>query len=376
MERELEGAGEKSNDSKERHFFHTVGNLFKSVHKGVRDFFLAQFLGSTKNESELFEEQFDPGKYIELYYPHIDVTNVAEISKILEACEVVQSDGNLTRIDAEVVHDKLRELHVAETQSTVSLENYSVYDFLARRALPAMLRLKPDDHFTILDIGGGPTVYQHIPLLGVSKTITHAEFLDSNRRAVSTWKNGGGYDWSSYVVCWQAFLSLHPEAYSMAVDEVRELLRSLSVTDSDNYTQAMRKKIEQVIPVDVFDDHMIPESKKFDVVSMSKWGSVELITSHFCIESSTSDPEKWKKGIENIGNQVEGNGFLLMTAIRNAEWYKVGDNKLPAVPVDYHMIAQELEKNGFEILEGSELITHNKEEVGYDGMVFMLARKI
>jgi len=359
-------------EKKERIPHSGLKDLFVHVAATVKNFLLTPFSESGKGEKELFETQFDPRKYIELYYPPIEEKPVKQISDILARIETrkKETDVEVTKIDGEALESQL------DTGASIELiENYCIYDFIARKALPAMLAKQPDDHFTVLDVGGGPTIYQHIPLLGVSRRITHAEYLDANRHEVMRWKQGVGYDWSTYISCWQSYLTLHPEAYSMATDDVQETLRALSTSDSKQYHEQMIECVKDVIPVDVFNPNIIFGQEGYDAVSVGKWGSVDLLTSHFCIESATADADKWKAGIGNIAKKVNEDGFLLMTAIRNAEWYKVGDNKLPAVPVDYEVIAKELEPHGFKVLTASELLTHNQQEVGYDGMVFILAQK-
>ncbi|MFA6427295.1 MAG: hypothetical protein WCW16_02510 [Candidatus Magasanikbacteria bacterium] len=370
-----EDGGESEKKEKASNF--KLKDLFARIVRKITNLLSAPFGEFGEDEKELFERQFNPREYIELYYPPIDKESVKHISDILARVEVREmgEDGvKLTKIDGRLLARQF-EHGSTEGKSIELLENYCIYDFVARKALPAMLTKRPEDHFSVLDVGGGPTVYQHIPLLGVSDKITHAEYLEANRQEIATWKQEKGYDWSSYIACWQSYLALHPEAYSMAMKDVRDVLDNLSTKDPSIYNQEMAKRIEDVIPVDVFSPNILSSQEGYDAVSVGKWGCVDLLTSHFCIESATADPNRWRIGIGNIAKKVNEGGFLIMTAIRNAEWYKVGDNKLPAVPVDYTAIANELKKHGFKVLEGTELLTHNQKEVGYDGMIFILVQK-
>ncbi len=342
--------------------------------KVVEDFFSKPNVFSNE-EGEAFEADFDPGDYVALYYPEIDAAVFGEVSELIKSLEykengVVQIEGGKLRIEME-------KLFKGRKGSAELAENYCIYDFIMRCALKKMLELRPDDHFNVLDVGGGPTVYQHIPLASVSRRIVHSEYLASNRSFVDEWISGGGYNWSSYVSCGQAGLSNFPDSYASASSEVKEKIDRLTSADVEEFSNHLRSVLTEVLPVDVFSPDLRQRETDFDIVNVSKWGSVDLLTSHFCIESATADLEKWQAGIKNICNKVSNGGFLLMTAIRNAEWYQVGENRLPAVPVDAQIINIELEKNGFKILEETEMLNHDqKPVVGYDGMVFILAQKV
>jgi hypothetical protein len=165
---------------------------------------------------------------------------------------------------------------------------------------------------------------------------------------------------------------------SGATEEIQDRFKRMSLDETGVLENELREKIINILPVDVFreDLGMGGEEEKFDVVNVGREGSAELITSNFCIESATADHDLWQRGIENVTSKVPKDGFLLMTAIRNAKWYKVGDERMPAVPVNAESLSLELEKQGFEIRSISELVGSEQEVVGYDGMVFVLAKRI
>lgn len=313
---------------------------------------------------------FDPVEYLRLYYPEIDPAQVNAISKAIR-----QSEQNGV-VSLSLLKENLSQSDAHEVGAE-TLENYCIYDFMLRRAIPRILQEIPDDHLHILDIGGGPTIYQHIPLIGIADSIVHAEYLEANRDELQSWKSGlSTFSWASYVQYCQEYFRSNAGQFSMATPDVQERLRSFAEQPEATAENDLRDRITQIIPVNAFvPDLGIPTDIRPDVVNVSREGSIELMTSNFCIESATADPELWKQGIKNICDQVPAGKFLLMTAIRNAEHYTVGDKTMPAVPVNGESITVELRAQGFEILELQELTGSNKQSVGYDGMVFVLAKK-
>ena len=351
-----------------------ISPLFAKTRKVVTDFFLRSNIESDI-EGETFETEFSPSKYVELYYPEIQAEMFPNVSEIIKKLE---TNGPIcNQIDGEQLKQEIERVFPGNVNGAELMENFCIYDFILRRALKRMLEIRPDDHFNILDVGGGPTIYQHIPLAPVARNITHSEFVTSNRECVRSWLAGSGHDWSSYTRCCQIGLGSFLDSYSTARDTVKRRISDLVRVGDEDYTKYLKSILGDILPVDVFAPDLKQVGGEFDVINLGKWGSVDLLTSHFCIESATADPEKWKIGIENIGKKVAPGGFLLMTAIRDAEWYKVGENQLPAVPIDAETVNRELVNNGFKILEETELLNPDqKPSVGYGGMIFILAQKI
>lgn len=340
---------------------------------------------SIESVKKVFKEpfkKFGPKAYLEEFYKKIDPTKFETISQAIEEIKTAEKSKNgqdVSTIDLNKLKELLssKGLELSEEETT-TLENYAIYDFLFSEAIPQILKYKPDDHLKVLDVGGGPTIYQHLPLIGISDSIVHSEYLSDNRDEVEDFLNNKSeFDWHSYSILAQRYLSQYLPNIE-ANEEVMKVLGSLSKeTDPNVIEDRVRSLIKKVVPVDVFKKDLgLENSDSYDLTNVSKEGSVELCTSNFCVESATADRATWEEGMKNIGKTVNPGGFLLMTAIRNADWYKVGNETMPAVPVDISDITKNLEEQGFEIIESSELIGSDQQEVGYDGMVFILARKI
>jgi hypothetical protein len=323
-------------------------------------------------------DAFNPISYLEEFYPELNPEFALRVMQTIERVEKVEAEK--TVIDIQTIKELLEKESVNLGEKALeSLENCAILYFMLRKAVPEILKDRPEDHLNILDVGGGPTIYQHIPLMGIANSITHSEYLGVNRQEIQSWKEGiSDFDWKSFFSTFQLYLQTHPDIADSGTREVQERFKEMALEETSILEDKLREKIVGILPVNVFreDLGMEDNQKDFDVVNVGREGSVELITSNFCIESATANYALWQQGVENVTSKVPKGGFLLMTAIRNADWYKVGDEQMPAVPVNADNLSVELENQGLEIRNISELVGSDKGVVGYDGMVFVLAKRV
>lgn len=92
------------------------------------------------------------------------------------------------------------------------------------------------------------------------------------------------------------------------------------------------------------------------------------------MESVFAEEEKFIKSLTNVLNLVKTTGYFVMTAIKGAIYYKVGETHFPAYNLDEKKITSLLHKNGF-LLEQIEIISSG-EKKGYEGIIMLLAKKI
>ncbi len=328
-------------------------------------------------DKEVFEKGFDPREYIKTYYPI-----PPDSAKILWASEIIKQDySKNSKIDIKQMVEKFN-------VSPEIAENIAIFDFQKNVAKKLLLEY-PQDNIEVLDVGGGPTVYQHIAMSLQAGNITHSEFLEQNRKEVTSWlnKEEGSYNWDGYFDLiknmfnkdeeYQQILNQQLQSEDEKTKNHAVLVKSLLEGDTENLKSHLRKELGQnVVKGDVFKPDLgLENPKQYDVISQEREGSVEMLTSNFTIESATGDRAKWEQGMQNITAQIKNKGFLALTAIRNAEWYAVGKEKMPAVKVNENDLKEILEKEGFEIVEMRILEGSDQENVGYDGMVFVFAQK-
>lgn len=343
-------------------------------------------------------QEFNPKQYLEQFYPAIE------------------------NVEAVGLFDKLRELkgnqfNVGEIANEYGItpeivENLFLLNFQMETAKEALKNFTIG-RFEVLDIGGGPTVYQHVlPALLAHKTID-IEYTEQNRDEVmqflrSNWlldwerRNLGGangrgipkpespdnidyYNWDSYI-----------ELIHQAIkndDQLVELIKGQEF-HSPFYVQRAIKGIEGNLTDfkaacfprpffmthgDIFNQENILKNESGEIyydtgVDYKDW-QVELVISNFTVESATSDRSKWEIGMQNIMDRVKPGGLLSLSAIRNSEWYPAGNEKMPATPINEEDLRRILLESGFQIVKEQVLLGSDKNQDGYDGMIFVLAKK-
>ncbi len=333
-----------------------------------------------EEESAIFKEKFGAKDYIATYYP--DRIDLEKFSWAMEEVkkELDKNDGH---VNIEDIVEKTNLPH--ET-----VENIVIFDF-QKKVARNLLEAFPQDNIKVLDVGGGPTIYQHIPVSLEAGSITHSEFLEQNREEVKRWldQDEDSYNWDAYFSLMQRTLK-NDEKYMSILKKQTELddektkthaqnvLKLLESEDIEDMKKHLRAVVGSVTHGNVFVEGLeLPTDEQYDAVTASgREASTELLTSNFTIESATSDRATWEQGMKNITDMIKPSGYLSLSAIRNAEWYQVGEEKMPATKINEEDIAQYLEQNKFKVIEMSVLEGSDKEKVGYDGMVFVFAQKL
>ena len=240
--------------------------------------------------------------------------------------------------------------YLTEYYSSVSGENTELLKFFieASRFIPIGV--------TMLEHGGGPTVYQLISYAFKVSTIEFADYLSRNIAELEKWDKcmPEAHDWTSFT---KVALTL-------------ELGRA-PTNDKITYRENLvRKKLAHFSHVNAFD-------KKDDTTRLKKY---DFVSSNFVAESIACDRREWVKALKNITSYVSSGGLLSMTVIRNAEYWVSGGKKYPSYPVSHDTVIAELQKLGFKITLArqidADIMDHQDSNYeGYDGMVFVLAQR-
>jgi hypothetical protein len=320
-----------------------------------------------------------PESYTNDFYLPLDPGQVIPMFENFDGDESGKEAGHNRKIDLRRFIPKDKPF---SSEEVARLENYALYHFMLNDVTPEILRKYPDDHLKVLDVGSGPTIYQYILYSLLAGEIQPSDYEESNIEATAIWLSDP-VGWESYSESLSVALKkCGGEISQIASPQVMERSANFSA-DWRSIDKYLQEIIKRPISVDVFNDDLTKMESEPDIVNVN---GTELLTSFFCIESAyNSDPEKWRKGIKNICNKLNKDGFLVMSAITGAEWYKGENGKVVATKVDSKMIADELELNGFEIVKLTDLICETEEEAisggrgqdysGYSGMSLILARK-
>lgn len=244
--------------------------------------------------------------------------------------------------------------YLKEYYSKVGLENSSLLEFFAK-----VYKEDVVSDSTMLEFGGGPTVYPLISAAPKVGAIHFSDYLEENLKEVRLWKNRGkkAFNWDTFL---KKVLAL-------------EGIKKISHTDIKERENLMRRKIKKITHCDAFNkDPMGKEYRNY----------YDVINTNFVTESITSSKKTWEKLVSNICSMLKKDGVLVMTAIKGAKYYRIGDKRFPAVPVTEDDLIRVLTRLGFQ--ETSFVLYSVPAEVmdeelkgytGYNGFIFLKAKK-
>jgi SAM-dependent methyltransferase len=201
----------------------------------------------------------------------------------------------------------------------------------------------------LLEVGGGPTVYQLISASGKAREIVFADYLETNLDEVRDWlqRVPTAFDWTPYLERVAALESANGEPSGAAALAAR-----------------VRSRITRLVRCDLTCDRpLAPETVAgFDVVS-----------SAFCLEGVTQDRRMFAVFLQRVASLLREGGKLVATVVRDSEAYKVGPSYFPACPLDEGSLTRALARAGFAGVRISSLRTD--EDHGYTGIMAVTAER-
>lgn len=194
----------------------------------------------------------------------------------------------------------------------------------------------------VLEVGGGATLYQLMSAAFYAREIVFTDVLPENLSEVERWmaRDKKAFSWRRYADYVARYAGVHP---TMLESRLRVGLKRLAVLD--------------VLAPGAVWHH---EQKKFDVVS-----------SHFCPESITSDRKEFLRAFTTIIGFVKPRGALVMSFLKEATDYRAGVHSFPAYPIREDDIRHMLKKKDFGFIEIQSIdITERKD---HNALMCMLA---
>jgi hypothetical protein len=239
--------------------------------------------------------------------------------------------------------------YLAEYYSAVSSENNELLRFFAKASKLV------SEGSTLLEYGGGPTIYQLVSFATRVKSIYFTDHLNSNLLTVQAWlkTKQHSHDWTPFIAA-----ALQHEGI--------ESPSAVQISERENYLKA---QLHGFGHVDAFNRHL-------DEIPLEHY---DVVSANFVVESITVDVAGWKQGLDSLLSYVKPGGLLSLTSIRGAKYWKINDKKFPAFNVNASSITQELRARGFAIEIIHEIDAQITEQShpgyeGYDGMIFIVAR--
>nr|XP_060643407.1 indolethylamine N-methyltransferase-like [Anolis sagrei ordinatus] len=202
---------------------------------------------------------------------------------------------------------------------------------------------------TLIDIGSGPTIYQHVSACEYFKEIIASDFLEQNREEIKKWlnKDPDAYDWSLVL------------QYVCELEGDREKWRERE--------EKLRKTIKQVLPCDAtltnpFDPLVIPPA--------------DCLLSTFALEVACKDHSVYRSVVKNLGALVKPGGHLIFAATLGVSFWMVGSCKFDCLALTPELVEGSVKEAGFEVLSCESLGFTFPPDVcdAYDSL-FIVARK-
>lgn len=198
---------------------------------------------------------------------------------------------------------------------------------------------------TLLEIGGGPTIYQ---LIAAVKKINKIHFTDIDQRNIDIIKQ-----WISNNDCfWDQWFNYSIFGNKKIKNDI------LLATKSE-----VSKKIIDLSILDIANSNN-QSTNLFDIVQ-----------STYCPESATDDISEYKRMLKNISSYLKPGGILIMAALEGAIVYKIGNKHLPAIYLDEDLINEYLTDAGFKIESIQKIVSDNSNKSKYHGFLMVKAIK-
>ncbi|CAF4221398.1 unnamed protein product [Rotaria sordida] len=181
------------------------------------------------------------------------------------------------------------------------------------------------DGSTLLEFGGGPTLYQLMSAAAKVKEIHFADYLEVNLVEVRKWvsRSGDAFNWNNITA-----IALQAEGI-------------MPTSDAINEREAMlREKIKKFLRCDAFQKYPLGTNNDSAV-------QYDIVNTHFVAESITDNPDDWKFAFANICSYVKPGGKLVMAAMKHSHAWKNGVQKFPATYITEHDLVERLIENGF-----------------------------
>jgi hypothetical protein len=176
---------------------------------------------------------------------------------------------------------------------------------------------------TLLEFGGGPTLYQLMSAAAKVKEIHFSDYLESNLVEVRKWVNrdSNAFNWNNVTAT-----ALQAEGITPTPDAINAR------------EETLREKLTKFLPCNAFQEYPLGG----DAVVQ-----YDIVNTHFVAESITDSRNERKQIFAKICSYVKSGGKLVMAAMKCCTAWKNGPKKFPATYITESDIVELLTANGF-----------------------------
>jgi nicotinamide N-methyltransferase len=235
--------------------------------------------------------------------------------------------------------------YLQEYYADVGPENFALLRFAVKafHAIPS--------NGVLLDFGAGPTVYSLIAAASRVEEIHFCDYLDVNLDEVRQWLQD-----EPSAFNWREFVKATLELESTGHHDTQAILQRETL---------IRKRVTQVFKCDANNFPPINEAQVYDT-----------IITNFCAEAAADNWVQWRKCLHNIVSLLKPNGFLLLSAVKGATCYSVGERLFPVVSIRETDLTQALTEEDFNAQSiVIESIPADRPSRHYEGLIMVLAQK-
>lgn len=197
---------------------------------------------------------------------------------------------------------------------------------------------------TLLDVGGGPTIFQHVSARTKVAELTFTDYLEDNLEQINLWLKGdqGAFNWDHYF------------RYVKKLENSGESIQAMKST--------LRSRVKNTRQLNILSE---PEPvfgrREFDIVSC-----------YFCLEAATFKFADFQKGLQNIVFYAKPQAQILLCFLENCSNYIVGGKTFDCFPVTKDLLLREMKRMGCTI---NVLKTGPSAQRDYDSSIYLWAQK-
>lgn len=205
----------------------------------------------------------------------------------------------------------------------------------------------------LLEFGCGPTLHHIFPAVPYAGEIHMADYLAENLDAVQRWlsRQPDAHDWTAFV---------------------RHVLRCEGL---ENPTSAEVERREGITRRKIT-GLLRGDASREDPLGKDGRGRYAVVLTCYCADSATRSKAVWSRYMRNIASLVAPGGSLILAALRDATYYRVGDFHFPSAAVDEHDLRAVLERDFLPESVSMEMHTVTAyEPQGFTGILLASATK-
>lgn len=234
--------------------------------------------------------------------------------------------------------------YLAEFYSTLNPENEFLLKFYDHfyKSLP--------NNLSMLELGGGPTIYQLISASEKVESIIFAEYAQSNLDEVNKFLLGssGSWNWDEYI------------SYVLKLND-----KTVSEGEIKKIKERIRKKVKEVIFCDI---------RKTNPLSPKRYLPFDLLSMGSVADSVASSEEQLVRYLSNSFSLLDDGGYFIGFFAKNFTSWKHLDMTYKIYPVNEDYVKKLFPKLGLKITNITNSVSPDYEQE-YEGIFAISAIK-